>query len=155
MTWTAGTVIKYSPAERFDRFWCREGMAIAEERADGSVFFADTYWGSGMDRHILSDAEVATAEVLFRLDDYRLVDRNETWDDFAPDDRQVITSQHRLQQKLYVRIGSTPDLDTKLENARAKVRAAEEGVEAAKHQLKWAQHDLGEIAERVIETGAR
>lgn len=143
--YTAGTVITYTPADRHDRYWCREGMAVAENRADGTVFFADTYWGSGMDRHILSDAEIATADVLFHLDRFRRIEASETWDDFAPVDRQLITSQHRLRNEKYVRIGSSPDLETRLENAREKVREAEEEVGAAKRRLAWAQEDLEKL----------
>jgi hypothetical protein len=139
-----GTV---KPADRHDPYWCREGMAVAEKRADGTVFFADTYWGGGMDRHILTDAEIATADVLFHLDRFRLVERGETWDDFAEADRQLITSQHRLQNKKYVRIGAQPDHETKVENAQEKVREAIDAVESAKRSLHWAERDLAELSD--------
>jgi hypothetical protein len=104
ITHKPGTVVRYRP----ERTWCREGTAIADD--NGLLY--DTYWHSGQD--VLSDAEAASAEVLFHLDDYEEIDRyqrmSSTWESYHPDDRRVITSQHRLQKRWLIRKDAVPHL---------------------------------------------
>lgn len=141
-----GDVVRYEPAEwpgRHDRMWCREGMAIADE--NGLLW--DTYWSTGNDCHNLVDREMATARVLFNLADFRELERHEayTWREFHPDDRALITSQHGLQERRFVRVGSGPDLGTQIENAREALAEAERQVESAKQTVIWRREHLAEL----------
>lgn len=135
-----GTVVRYQ-SERADR-WCREGMAIADDRG----VLRDTYWDSG-NNHVLTDSEAATAEILFVLAEYRELPQAErlSWDDYHSDDRRWITSQHGLVVRLFVRIGAEPDLGTRIENARGAVREAEKGVDSAKRTLEWRRQELAKL----------
>ena len=149
--YTPGTVVRYAPdPSRHDPMWCREGLAIAEKRRhDGRVVLADTYWGSGSETHIVRDDEMASIEVLFHLDDYEELDRwrpdVQRWKTYAPEDRQRITMQHGLQQRLFIRKGAQPDMPTQIANAEEKVREAERAVESAEWRLEWARKDLAAL----------
>jgi hypothetical protein len=141
-----GTVVRYTPAPRYegDRQprWCREGMAIADDRGR----LVDTYWGSGGDAHVVTAAEAASVEVLFYLEDFDELDRwrpdVEKWRTYAPEDRQRVTMQHGLQQRLFIRKGAVPARETMIANARGKVAEAEDEVRSAQSTLRWAQEDL-------------
>jgi hypothetical protein len=121
---------------------CREGVAT-----DGrSGILLDTFWTGG-DRHRLTAVESATAEERFDTDDFRELDGNKhgikaEWSTFAPKDRQVITSQHRLQCLYFVRNGATPDLATQIENARQKVADAVSTERSAASSLQRARDEL-------------
>jgi len=142
-----GTVVRYKPdPSRHDPRWCREGMAIADERG----LLIDTYWGSGQDAHILRGAELEGVEVLFHFDEFDELDRwrpnVQEWETYAPADRQRVTSQHGLQQRLFIRKGAEPDLATQIANAEEKVCEAEYNVESANRRLEWAREDLAKLA---------
>jgi hypothetical protein len=129
-----GDVLLYTPTERH----CREGMAFVSDRG-----IIDTYWRSTGDgeSHILTADELATAKVLFNIRDFDVLDRysaasRETWLAYHPADRQRITSQHGLQEELFVRCGAQPHLATQIENARERVNAAEQAVEQAEGFLR-------------------
>jgi hypothetical protein len=121
-------------------------MAIADERGE----LVDTYWVGGGDSHIVRGEELRSIEVLFHLDDYDELDHwrpdQQKWMTYAPADRQRITMQHGLQQRLFIRKGATPDLATQIANAEEKVREAQEAVRSAEWRLEWAQKDLGALA---------
>lgn len=141
---TQGVVVRYTPdPARHDPRWCREGMAIADERG----LLIDTYWGCGQDRHIVRGDELETVEVLFHLDDFdELGPRSkEQWKTYAPDDRQRVTSQHGLQERLFIRKGAEPDIATQIANAEEKVRQAEYDAESAGRHLDWAREDLAKL----------
>lgn len=131
-----GDVVRYDVEDRH----CREGMAIAEARLDGVVLF-DTYWRTPGDRHLLTFDELATAEVVFNLDDYvELTERQsvDRWEMYKPADRERITSQHGLVVRWFIREGAEPDLQTQIENAceayveaQSKLRSAEASVRYA------------------------
>ena len=136
-------VVKYKPdPRRHDPMWCREGTAIVMETVEtgGRLDVRDTYWGSGSDRHMLTSEELESATVRFNLDNYEQV--NHGWVEYHPDDREVVTSQHRLQRQEYVRIGAVPDHGTKVENARATVAEREAELASAERRLLWARQDL-------------
>lgn len=142
-------VVKYTPdPTRHDPNWCREGVAIA---SDPNMILTDTYWGSGTDAHILTPTETATAEVLFNLDDYDQLPRNawDTWTQYAEADRGIVTSQHGLQRRLFIRKGAKPDWATMLENARDKVEAAEREVRHATSLLTYARRELADLEAQV------
>lgn len=156
-----GDVLRYTPQPRFqgqaDTRWCREGTALATERRDGSTLILDTYWGSMSDAHVLTDAELATAELIFNVGDYDELDQyrsgsREQWLRYAPEDRQRITSQHGLQCRWFIRKDASESLATQIENAREAVRDAEGKVESAQWRLDWAKRDLAELEAKV---GAR
>jgi hypothetical protein len=138
---TAGDVYTYTPA----RHHCTEGLAIEDER--GRLF--DWYWGSSrdsmLDKVVSSDAE--DLEFIANLGDYDLTPRDgrESNRDYAPEDRLVIHSQHGLQRTYYVRKGATPDLSTKIENAREKLRDAESAARSAQFQVDWAREELAKL----------
>ena len=153
--WTAaGEVICYQP-ERRDR-WCREGYAISDEHGH----FIDTYWMSMSDAHVVTPAELATAEHQFWLDDYRELDRYrhgtpDEWAKYAPADRRRVTSQHGLQARYFVRHGAEYDLPTQIENAVAALERAEEGVESARRRLERAQEHVDELRSLSTPPGER
>ena len=147
-----GTVVRYRPdPSRHDPRWCREGMAIADARG----FLFDTYWASGGDSHRLLPIERDTIEVLFYLSDYDELDRYSNvskgvWATYAPDDRRLVTSQHGLIRRWFVRKGARPDLGTQIANAEEKVRDCEEAVRAAQRHLDRVRQDLDAIRTSVI-----
>ena len=147
-----GTVVRYTPdRSRHDPSWCREGMAIADDRG----VLLDTYWGSGSDNHRLLPVELATVENLFNLGDYEELDRyshasKDKWLRYHPDDREVVTSQHRLQVRWFIRKGASPDFATQVENAEDEVREAQEKAESAQRQLDWKRRQLAELKTSVI-----
>ena len=133
-------VYDYESSERH----CREGVAI--ERNPGQFF--DTFWASGQDAHRLTAGEVATAVLLFDTDDFDELDgygraaRPSEWEQYALKDRALITSQHGLQVRYFVRRGAVPDLETQIDNASREVgdaeyvlRRAQWGVDSAKKIL--------------------
>lgn len=143
----AGTVVRYTPdPSRHAPRWCREGMAIAD---DQGVLF-DTYWQSGGDAHRLMPVEVETAEFVFDVCDFDELDRHSRgsaaeWARYHPNDRQVITSQHGLQRRWFVRKGALPDLSTQIANAEDKVRATENEMRLTAQRLDWAREDLANL----------
>ncbi len=132
------TVVHYTP----ENDWCREGTAIADN--DGRLI--DTYWQS-RGNNALSAAEETSAQVIFHLSDYRELERAEhyRWADYHPSDRQVITSQHGLQRRLFVRKDAEPDLATRIENAREAVREAEQAVRSAERTLEFRSNALAQL----------
>jgi hypothetical protein len=152
-----GDVVSYAPGERFpgqrDTRWCREGTAIAGKH-DGGIQLADTFWLMGTEDHILTEAEIATAELLFNLDDYDELGRYSRespsqWKKYAPADRQQITSQHGLQHRWFIRKGAAEDHATQVENARERLREAEAKLQSAQWSVESAQRDLAEIESQV------
>ena len=138
----AGGVYRYKPDGGVTH--CREGLAVSMLGRDGLIL-VDTFWGSGTDAHVLTDTERATAELVFNTADYRELGRGESFEDYRPEDRQVITSQHRLQVRRFVRNGSTPDLSTKIANAQTKVQEAIKEADWAEQRVTWAREELAEL----------
>jgi len=141
-----GDVVRYM-SERPDR-WCREGLAVTK-KIGGQTRLVDTYWEmyDPWVSHVLTDDEMATAEHLFNVSDYRALTGSEErrWKEYRPEDRQEITSQHGLVRTLYVRIGSEPDVATKVQNARDDVAEAEEAVRSAESRLDGARRWLAHL----------
>jgi len=141
-----GDVFTYRPDERH----CREGMAIVSDRADGSHILRDTFWGSGSDCHILTADEMGTVEPLFNLADFDELDRyardsKSAWEAYHPDNRRVITSQHGLQRRWFIRKGAEPDLSTQIQNAEGRVEDAEDEFNRAERWLQWRREELATI----------
>jgi hypothetical protein len=148
-TYALGTVVRYTPdPSRHDPAWCREGMAIADKFG----YLHDTYWQGTGDAHIVNAAELASVEVLFQLGDYDEIDRYQrhspTWETYDPDDRRVITSQHRLQRRWFIRKGAKPDLATQIANAEDRVSDAEGDLRTAERNLKWRRDELAALHAR-------
>jgi hypothetical protein len=140
----AGDVLNYIPRWHH----CREGSAIVLDNGCA----VDTFWSN--DRAVLTAEELATADLRFRLDDYRKL--GESWDDtldewltYAPADRQVITSQHGLQAVHYVRIGAEPGMATQIGNAREAVALAQGEVRSAERRLGWRREELAALESSV------
>lgn len=154
-TFQPGDVVHYTPADR----WCHEGIAIARERF-GCVVLFDTYWGSYQPR-ALTDAEAATAELAFRLDDYDELQLYSShanaaeWEKYAPADRQLITSQHGLQKRWFIRKGAVEDWPTKIANAQAVVDDAVAALNTATSRLRWAQEELERVRAAAAEEVTR
>lgn len=138
LTLREGDVYRYEP----ETSWCREGMATVEVRRDGSTQLVDTYWRSTSDAHVLRDAELATAELLFNTADYRELDRYEQFEDFRPEDRQVITSQHGLRVRRFVKQGTEKDLRTMITNAEEAVEEAQRELNSATFRLQMRRDEL-------------
>lgn len=134
----AGDVFRYEPS----REWCREGMAVVRER-DGALI--DTYWHGGSDSHALTDKELATSELIFNVNDYRELGHYERFDDYRLEDRQVITSQHGLSVRRFLKTGAKPDRATRITNAIEAVNEAEEKLRSAQRLLDSRQEDLSRI----------
>jgi hypothetical protein len=138
---TAGDVYTYTPKQHH----CTEGLAIEDER--GNLF--DWFWGNSrdsmLDKRVARDAE--DLKLIANLADYELTPRDgrESNRDYAPEDRLTITSQHGLQRTYYVRKGSSPDLATKIANARSEVVKAEVDLSSAQFNVKWAKGKLAEL----------
>lgn len=125
----AGDVLRWDPKDR----WCKDGIAIVQERADGSLVALDTYWDGSGDSYVLRAEDLERAEVRFNLADYHELDRYEQppVEDYAPADRQVLGTHHGYRPRRFVRIGAEPDRATKIANARRAVDAAMEDVSSA------------------------
>lgn len=143
-TFKTGDVLRYVPR----RYHCKEGTAFVTERGTP----LDTYWGPGGNGEYghLRPEELATAEVVFNVNDYDALDiyanqSRATWLTYHPDDRGRITSQHGLQEALFVRKGATPDLATQIQNARDRVDEAESRVQLAEHILESRRRELAEL----------
>lgn len=138
-----GDVATYTPDDKpMDRWWCKEGTAIAVQRGD-EVWLCDTFWQS--DPRPITPTEAETAVVQFNVEDYEEIRGKDAWEKYAPADRQVVTSQHRLQASWLVRKGATEDLPTQIENARERVREAESAVRSAENALDWERRQLAEL----------
>lgn len=152
-----GDVVRYTPSDR----WCREGIAIVQDRVrpNGRYQMLDTFWGSS-DPAPLSDAEANTAEFMFKLTDFDELDRYlnsspVTWEKYAPADRQMITQQHGLQKRWFIRKGATPDWATQIENARQVVADRKRKLDSAQSCLNWANEDLVRIINEAEAAGHR
>lgn len=138
---TAGDVYTYTPAQHH----CHEGLAIEDER--GRLY--DWYWGSSrdsmLDKIVSPDATDLT--LIANLGDYDLTAQGgrASSEDYAREDRLVITSQHGYQRTHYVRKGAKPGLSTKIKNARMRVEHAEVDLSSAQFNLRWAQDKLAEL----------
>lgn len=144
----SGDVVRYDTLTMPSRH-CREGWAIAKERNDGRVVLLDTFWGS-TDNHVLTDEEVATAELVFNLADYDEFDQYDRsssarWETYKREDRETVTSQHGLQRRWFVRKGAEPDLATQIENARQVLEDAERKLESAEWRVRGAKQDLEQL----------
>lgn len=145
-TFRPNDVVRYRPSEHH----CREGVAIAKKLGSG-VVLVDTFWQSGShDDHVLTESEIATGETAFNIDDYDELDRfasscEALWNKYATIDREVVTSQHGLQKRWFIRKGASPDWDTQIENARQVVAEYERRLESVRSGLEWARRDLAEI----------
>lgn len=144
---SAGDVVRYTP----ESTWCREGIAIAQDyaRPNGRLVLLDTYWGSAEPRP-LTDAEADTAELMFKLADYDELDRYShespsRWDKHAPADRQIITHQHGLQRRWFIRKGAQPDWATQIDNARRSVAEREDEADRARRAVEWATEELTRV----------
>jgi hypothetical protein len=144
----AGDVVKYVPADRFDRWWCREGTAIATQR-DGDIILVDTYWGSGSDNHVLRDDETATATLKFNLGDFDELPSRPgvrlAWGKYAPADRELIPSQHGLQCRYFIRKGAAESLPTQVENATQALIDAESELRSAQWRVESRAKELAEL----------
>jgi hypothetical protein len=136
-----GDVVRYEAP----RGWCREGTAITGD--DGRL--VDTYWLN--DNHVLTDEEIATAELVFSLGDFDELDRwrshesRAKWEQYSPADRETVTSQHGLQVRWFVRKGAQPDLATQIENARQAVADAYEKLRNAERDVDYARRKLARL----------
>lgn len=141
--WVApGTVGTYTPdPTRHSPHWCREGMAIA----DKSGRLLDTFWESGSEAHVLDYPESQTLTVLFNLDDYEPIGPECEWLKYREEDRQLVTSQHRLSKRYYVRKGSEPDLETQISNASAALQDAHVALASAGREVAWKARELARL----------
>lgn len=138
----AHDVVRYTPGDR----WCREGIAIAEPRADGTFVLVDTFWGGGTERHVLTAAEAATIdEVEFNLEDVDPYDPRTApaeWLDYEPADRARYTEQHGLRSRLFIRKGAKPTSAAKISRLRAERDDAQREFDSALRSLVWAENAL-------------
>ena len=138
-------VYQYESLDRPSRH-CREEVAV---EIDGRL--VDTFWSLGSESHTLTATERDTAKFVFDTDDYDQIERyprdaaERVWSQYRPEDRGVISSQHRLQNDYYVRKGSKPDLEVKLENATRAHEKALSALDSARRRVEWARADLDEL----------
>lgn len=138
VTFRPGDVVRYDVAGSRH---CREGMAIANA---GGVLI-DTYWSSGNDR--LTPTEVATARLVFNIEEFDEIGKHHfpRFEDFAREDRAVITSQHGLRVRRFLRRGAEPSLLTKIENAEARLVEAVRERDSAQWRVEAAERDLADL----------
>lgn len=146
-TFNPGDVLRYTPLVHH---W-REGMARVRE--DGRIL--DTYWRPGGDSesHALTEQELASATVVFNVAEFDALDRysassREQWEAYHPDDRALISSQHGLQEALFVRKGAHTHLGTQIENARTAVAKAEAELGTAIHTFVSRREHLSALEGR-------
>lgn len=145
----AGDVLRYHASERH----AREGWAFVRWGGPGAIrplLAFDTFWGydGAYSGHLLTEDEVASAEVVFNVEDYRRVTyepEGREWEDYHPDDRAEIPNQHGLGRDLFIRPDALPDLGTQIENARKKVEEREYELRSATDRLAWAREDLTRV----------
>jgi len=139
-------VYEYETLDRPNR-WCREGLAVE----DGRGGLVDTFWQFGSEMHHLTKAEMETKRFVFDTQEYDELDANRgtgqkmLWEQYRPEDRATITSQHGLSVRYFTRKGAKPDLDTKIENATAAHERALVELQSAQRRVKWARRDLDEL----------
>lgn len=138
-----GDVVSYLPR------WSHARERTAYVLENGKA--VDTFWHTfAHDGALLNEEELATAEVRFNVGDYEALDRyaatsRAKWETFHPSDRGRITSQHGLQEALYLRRGAKPHLDTQIENARRRVELAERDLRTAEWRLDGRRQELAEL----------
>lgn len=133
-----GDVLSWAPASRH----AHEGTAVVRRRDDGTLYAVDTFWGFG-ENHVLRADELAGATIEWNKTLFRQADgRTETWSDFAPEDRRMITSQHSLQATYWLRPGAKPDHATKVAKAEEALRRAEDDLRSAQNHVEWRRRDL-------------
>lgn len=143
---SAGDVYTYTPTEHH----CMEGLAIENER--GSLI--DWFWnGSIVSHRQIVSRDAAGLTFVANLGDYEMTDRDGSKSnaEYAPADRLTIHAQHGLQRTNYIRKGATPDLATKIDNAKHEVESAEAEMRSAKHHLEWARTKLSELEAEATE----
>lgn len=152
-----GDVVRYQPDARDgsgDRWWCREGMAVAVLNGI-DLRLVDTYWRSGgdTDSHRLTPTEVRTAEVVFNVNDFEVVQHKWRWAEYAAADRAFIQSQHNLQHVWMVRRGAEPDPGTRVSNAQEAFMKAVDEATSASRSVEYAKRELDRvITEALIES---
>lgn len=141
-----GDVIRYTPG---DGHHCREGMAIVAQQ---QAF--DTFWSGYGDRHLLTADELATAELLFNLADFDELDGNSRhmneakWNTYATDDRQLVTSQHGLQKRWFIRKGAEPSWQQQIANAREELDKALRDADQAVRNVGYRHAELTLIIDK-------
>lgn len=134
---TAGDVYSYTPEDRH----CMEGLAIENERGK----LIDNFWhGEVVWRQVIT-RDAADLTLIANLGDYDKLGQYDDINDYAKSDRLVITAQHGCQRTYYVRKGATPDLATKIENARAAVAKAEAEAQSAQRHVERAKQELASL----------
>jgi len=138
-------VIQYTPAGRTATgspdYYFRAGTAIVQP--DGRAL--DTFTRS--EPHVLRDTELATGRLLFNTlgETWETRNRIGFWSEHRPEDRQELSHGQGNQPTLYLRKGATPDLDTKIANARAEVEQAEQKLCGAESDLRWRREQLAKL----------
>lgn len=147
-----GDVISYTPT---DGRHCREGMAVVGRHPLSDFQRAiDTFWGSSGDQHILTNAELLTAELIFNVADYDEIDINSRhiaeakWNTYATDDRQLITSQHGLQKRWFIRKGAEPSWDQQIINAREELDKALRESDSAVRNVGYRHAELSLLIDK-------
>jgi hypothetical protein len=143
-----GDVVRYETLDR-PNGWCREGIAIAT-KVGSRLKLLDTYWSGGSETHALTDAEVATAELIFNIGDYDELDRYSSgtprmWEKYAPADREIITEQHGHSMRWFIRKGASEDWPTQIDNARRRVAERESDLAVTQRSLEWERQELARI----------
>lgn len=133
-----GSIYEYTP-DNGERH-CREGVAYAD--SDGSLI--DTFWGvpnsDPFIRHYLTDTEIATAQLVFNVNDLREARPHETLNWYPKGTVFAVTSQHGLRRQTYVVPGTQPDAEVIIDEAHAAYLAAKDEAAAAQRRVEWA-HD--------------
>lgn len=141
-----------------DRSHCVEGIAYAALVPGAGVILRDTFWGSRgsadslVGHNHLSDAEQESLQFLFDPNDgWREATRNDVPADFDADDVRRVTSQHGLQEHVWIREGAHPSLAVRIQNAKQELESARERAAATIHTV---EHHAMEVARLVAEQSA-
>lgn len=133
-------VYRYRPQQHH----CTEGIAVENDRG----VLLDTFWGLDNSvglSHVVGREQYL--EHLGNLDDYERIGRNSEhpFQDYAPADRLVVTSQHGLERALFVRKGAAPDHGTQVANARQALEDAVAAAESAQRRVDSARRELASL----------
>ena len=159
---TAHNAVQVTPGAyyTFDREQrhCVEGIAYADLVKSVGVVLRDTFWGPQgstdfmVGHNRLSDAERASLRLLFNPNDgWREVSRSDVPEDFDLADVRRVTSQHGLQEKVWIRDGAQPSLAIRIFNAQERLREARSAAESA---IRTVEHHAMEVARLVAEQSA-
>ena len=123
--------------------WCRHGLATVVQWGNHLVA-TDTYWRDP-NMHMLSPTELAAAELLGNLDDYRKSSRDEC--DTYLDEDVIFIPIGGTSEKWFVRASAKPDKARTVQQLDWKIESAESKIRSTQRELKELRQKRDDIVE--------